>query len=131
MDYVEVGGVIACSRIARRDADQAELGEVAEIFLDGGLAEAQGGCHGGHARPTLPCLTIGIALQHGVQRDANGAHLGRVVVDHAVIDPEGVGTQGADLCHRTFSFGIRSQICYSHVWYTSQHASEPLGPDAG
>jgi hypothetical protein len=110
VDGVQIEGVIALGCVTWGNVDQTEPGEVVEIFRDTLFAQTQGGRHRGHARPTLPRGAVRIALQHGVNRDANGAHLGGVVVDHAIVEAKGVGAQRDDLCHGTFSFGIRSQM---------------------
>jgi hypothetical protein len=102
--------MIPLGRIARRHVDQAEAGQVVEIGLDAPGAQAEFGGNGGDARPTLARGAVCVPLQHGIDRDANRAHLGGVGVDHAIVEAKGVGAQRDDLCHGTFSFGIRSQM---------------------
>jgi hypothetical protein len=101
--------VVAVGSIAWRDGDQAAPRQEVQILLDAVFAQAQQPGNGGDARPTLPRGAVGIALQHGVNRDAHGADLGGVVVNETIIKPESMGSQGDDLCHGRFSFGIRSQ----------------------
>lgn len=110
---------------------QAAPRQEVQIFLDAVFAQPEQPGNGGDARPTLPCGAIRIALQHGVNRHANGAHLGGVGVDDNVIKAERVGTQGNDLCHERFSCGTRSPGMVQSRVVSHQHVSAPRGPDAG
>jgi len=64
VDGVQIGGVIPLGRRARGHVDQAESGQVVEIFPDALCTQAEFGRNSGHARPTLPRRAVRIALQH-------------------------------------------------------------------
>jgi hypothetical protein len=104
---VQIRSGIARGRRARRDGDQAKLGQEVQIFFHAVFAQPEQPGYGGDAGPTLPRGAVGIALQHGVQRDAKGADLGGVVVNETVIEAERMRAQRDDLCHGVFSVGIR------------------------
>jgi hypothetical protein len=88
---VKIRGGIALGGGARRDGDQTKPRQEVQILFDTVFAEAEQPGNGGDARPALPSGAVRIALQDRINGDANGAHLGGVVVNDGVIEAEGVG----------------------------------------